>query len=118
MFFSLCVALLMAIEPWGKDADLCHKKQVETPLPPQSIVQKVARAMIRFHQEVISPADGPRSNYYPTSSSYTLQAIEKHGFVDGFMLGCDRLMRENQDPWIYSTIVNKEGCKVKFDPVP
>ncbi len=118
MAFNVLLVLLLSIVPWGKDADLCQPKPVETPLPPQSVVQKVARAMIRFHQEVISPADGPRSNYYPTSSSYTLQAIERYGFVDGFLLGCDRLMRENQEPWLYPTIINKEGCKVKFDPVP
>jgi len=118
VFSSLFLALFLSIAPWGKDADLCQPKPVEVIKPPQSVVQKVARAMIRFHQEVISPADGPRSNYFPTSSSYTLQAIEKYGFIDGFLLGCDRLMRENQEPWLYSTVVNKEGFRVKYDPVP
>jgi putative component of membrane protein insertase Oxa1/YidC/SpoIIIJ protein YidD len=70
---------------------------------------------IWFHQNVISPVDGPRSHFKPSSSNYMLQAIQKHGFIQGYMMGCDRLLRENSDPWIYRTAVI-DGALWKIDP--
>ena len=77
-----------------------------------------AQKMIRFHQCVISPADGPRSHYNPSSSYYTLDAMKKYGFLQGFVMGCDRLMRENSDPWVYRTCRLEDGTVLKLDPVP
>lgn len=104
--------------PWGKDADLAYPK-------PKCIVQadckgvgtKISEVLIGFHQNVISPADGPRSHFRPSSSDYTLTAIKKHGFFYGYLLGCDRLMRENCDKWIYPTVLDDYGDPMKFDPV-
>lgn len=112
------LAFLLAIAPWGKDAELAYKKRAVPVEAEQNLMQKVAKGLIRFHQEVISPADGPRSHFYPSSSSYTLQAIEKHGFFKGFLLGCDRLMRENDDPWLYAECKGPEGYPLKLDKVP
>ncbi len=111
IFFSLS-----AETPWGPDSDLqyCHH---ETAPPPLTFGRYLASAMIAFHQDVISPADGPRSHYYPSSSQYTKEAIQKHGFLPGFFLGCDRLMRENDDDWLYPKVIGPEGNCLKFDPV-
>ena len=73
---------------------------------------------IRFHQEVISPADGPRSHFIPSSSQYTLESMRKYGFLQGFTMGCDRLMRENDDPWVYRKTRDSAGREMKWDPVP
>lgn len=107
-------------DPWGKDADLakrpstrCHEAQCPTP-----ILGKFAEMMIHFHQDIISPADGPRSNYIPSSSQYTLDAMRKYGFFQGFCMGCDRLMRENDDPWVYQMTLDRAGKIMKYDPVP
>ena len=110
----------LQIEPWGKDSDLSVKASV---VPPQKkcttpIFGPFAEAGIFFHQEVISPADGPRSHFFPSSSQYTLEAMRKYGFFRGFLLGCDRLMRENGDPWVYKTIFLPNGEDIKFNPVP
>ena len=78
---------------------------------------RVAEEVILFHQNVISPVDGPRSHFRPTSSRYMLLAIRKHGFLQGFVMGCDRLLRENDDDWLYRTI-QIDGKIYKFDPVP
>ena len=107
--------------PWGKDADLvgwnggscCPKRNCRTP-----ILGQVSEGLIRFHQEVISPADGPRSNFKPSSSQYMLDAMRKYGFFQGFIMGCDRLMRENDDPWVYRTVNVGTDCVMKYDPVP
>ncbi|MEZ5315310.1 MAG: membrane protein insertion efficiency factor YidD [Chlamydiales bacterium] len=70
--------------------------------------------MIRFFQNYISPIDGPRSSFYPSSSQYTFEAIQKYGVFRGISMGCDRLMRENNETWIYKNI-KKEGIQLKID---
>ncbi len=103
-------------EPWGKDADLAFPQPVKN--VEGSTIPVVAELMIKFHQNVISPADGPRSHFVPSSSQYTLQSMKKYGFFRGFIMGCDRLMRENSDPWIYKTIPGPYGHEIKYNPVP
>lgn len=106
-------------EPWGKDADLVgfsYRKKEEDFCNP-SFFSKFSQGLIQFHQEVISPADGPRSHFIPSSSQYTLDAMHRYGFFKGFILGCDRLMRENDDPWIYSITKDENGKVMKWDPV-
>jgi putative component of membrane protein insertase Oxa1/YidC/SpoIIIJ protein YidD len=105
--------------PWGKDVDLIdykNKPQCIEEHVPANPVCAVAEALILFHKRVISPADGPRSNYLPNSSQYTLDAIRKYGFCYGFLLGCDRLMRENPDAWVYPVVLTDQGLR-KYDPV-
>lgn len=107
----------LSADPWGKDADLvCLSSNTCPPTP--SLAAIIGIKAIRFHQEVISPADGPRSHFIPSSSQYTLDAMKKYGFIKGFTMGCDRLMRENDDPWVYRKILNPAGQEMKFDPVP
>ena len=118
LILTLLPLLLMA-DPWGKDADLVNKKLKKEKTPCNTLLLgSFAETAIAFHQNVISPADGPRSHFYPSSSQYTLDAMRKYGFFEGFLMGCDRLMRENEDPWVYRTITLPDGCKIKYDPVP
>ncbi len=72
--------------------------------------------MILFFQHSISPIDGPRSHFFPTSSQYTLDAIRKYGVFKGIALGCDRLMRENGERWVYP-LQERYGHVRKIDPV-
>jgi len=82
-----------------------------------SPLRRTAEGLIWIHQNFISEADGPRSHYIPSSSQYTLEAIRKYGFFKGWILGCDRLMRENKDDWVY-TKTQGPYCMLKYDPVP
>ena len=100
-------------EPWGKDSDLKFEK--EKVVQKKSVAAKVAQKIILFHQNVISKADGPRSHFRPTSSQYMKLAIDRYGFFKGYIMGCDRLLRENDEKWIYPTIV-QEDQEFKFDP--
>lgn len=110
--------ILSAEAPWGSDASLAHGKQKELCNQCKTtVIGPVAEMLIAFHQQVISPADGPRSCHRPTSSQYTLDAMRKYGFFWGWLLGCDRLMRENDDPWIYPTVTEPSGEVFKWDPV-
>ena len=114
--FSFLLATPGFHEPWGKDTDLeLHEKPVKkAPIPP-SFAVVVARQVILFHQKVLSPVDGPRSHFYPCSSQYMKLSMMKHGFLKGFIMGCDRLMREDKDPWVYRNILI-DGKLIKHDP--
>lgn len=118
-FFLLFVPLFLLAkplyqEPWGKDSGLKPPALVqETPVRTLGMV--VADAIIDFHQNVISPVDGPRSHFRPSSSQYMRQAIHRYGFLKGFLMGCDRLLRENSEEWVYRT-VEYEGKLYKYDP--
>ncbi|MCB1136121.1 MAG: membrane protein insertion efficiency factor YidD [Chlamydiia bacterium] len=102
-------------EPWGRDADLVEPRCAASC---EERCTTLPQALIRGYQCFISPSNGPRSSYVPSSSQYTLEAMRAHGFFWGWLCGCDRLMRENEDPWIYGRCINHEGFDLKWDPIP
>jgi len=62
--------------------------------------------IIRGYQLFLSPVLGSSCRFEPTCSSYTQQAIEKHGAFKGVWLGIKRMGKCH--PW------GKGG----YDPVP
>lgn len=114
----MVIPLTLSSDPWGKDSDLaCKLTKNEKAILESTPTISFSCALIRFHQNVISPADGPRSHYFPSSSQYTLEAIQTYGFIKGFILGCDRLMRENDDPWVYRKALTEDKRMLKYDPI-
>lgn len=101
-------------EPWGKDKELCSCSKTEEEIN-QNIPSKMANSIISFYQNVISPTNAPKSAFRPTSSRYMQLAIKRYGFIKGYLMGCDRLIRENDDKWVYRTI-EIDNKKYKFDP--
>lgn len=59
-------------------------------------------APIRFYQHYISPAIPPRCRYYPSCSTYAVEAITTHGPFKGLLLGFWRLLRCN--PWSFGGV--------------
>lgn len=112
---------------WPTSPNICEKSKLarisRTVTPPRNetcqtpFFGPLAEKAIWLRQNVLAPADGPRSNFRPSSSQYALDSIRKYGFFKGFLLGCDRLMRENDDNWVYHTILLENGEKMKWDPV-
>lgn len=49
--------------------------------------------LIRVYQRLLSPVLGARCRFHPTCSSYTLEAIERHGLWRGGWLSLRRIMR-------------------------
>ena len=72
--------------------------------------------MIDVHQKILSPADGPRSHFVPVSSTYARGALKRFGW-GGLLLAFDRLMRENEEEWVYPP-GERDGMVVKSDPIP
>lgn len=103
------------VEPWGPGAELVTQTYTAPSAPARlSPFGKMAETAILFHQNVLTHISGPRSSYRPTSSQYMLEAIRSYGFWKGYVLGCDRLLRENGDPWVYrSKLIN--GKLYKWD---
>ena len=64
-----------------------HKKQ--------SLINRVAIAMLHAYQYAVSPIIGGRAacRFVPTCSEYTRQAIEKYGAFCGTWLGLKRISR-------------------------
>ncbi|KKR18360.1 MAG: hypothetical protein UU65_C0002G0205 [candidate division CPR2 bacterium GW2011_GWC1_41_48] len=68
-------------------------------------MKKIAVSLIKIYQKTISPDHGlvkgvfPHGvcRFTPTCSAYTLEAIEKYGFIKGSAMGSRRILRCN--PW-------------------
>ncbi|MEF2976381.1 membrane protein insertion efficiency factor YidD [Subtercola sp. YIM 133946] len=61
------------------------------------VPRNIAVLLLRGYRAVISPLYGDVCRYYPSCSSYTLQAIQQRGLVLGVLLGSFRIVRCN--PW-------------------
>ncbi|MBQ7046434.1 MAG: membrane protein insertion efficiency factor YidD [Oscillospiraceae bacterium] len=53
--------------------------------------------LIKFYKKCISPLFPARCKYYPTCSTYGLEAVRKYGFIRGGWLAIWRILRCN--PW-------------------
>ena len=42
-------------------------------------------------------------------------AMQRYGFLKGYIMGCDRLLRENDEKWVYRN-VEIDGKLFKYDP--
>jgi len=51
--------------------------------------------LIRIYQKIVSPFFPPQCRFYPTCSSYFIQALEKYGFFKGSVLGIKRILKCN-----------------------
>jgi putative membrane protein insertion efficiency factor len=69
-------------------------------------MRRIMIALIRLYQTILSPFVGQHCRFYPSCSSYALEALEKHGALRGLWLSIKRVSRCH--PW-------HEGG---VDPVP
>ena len=59
------------------------------------MISKMLIALIRVYQFAISPLLGQRCRYYPSCSSYAVEALREHGALRGMGLASWRLLRCN-----------------------
>ncbi|MGB3941306.1 MAG: membrane protein insertion efficiency factor YidD [Candidatus Manganitrophaceae bacterium] len=48
---------------------------------------------IRFYRIFISPLLPPVCRFYPSCSSYSIEAVQRHGFLVGMVITLKRLVR-------------------------
>ena len=56
-------------------------------------VKTILLNIIRFYQKFISPLKPPTCRFYPTCSSYSLEAIQVHGALKGGWLSIKRIFK-------------------------
>jgi uncharacterized protein len=49
--------------------------------------------LVKGYKYLISPLLPPSCRFYPTCSTYTIEAIEKYGAMRGTLLGLARILR-------------------------
>lgn len=59
------------------------------------MIKQLAILLIKIYKKFISPMLGNNCRFYPTCSTYTYQAIEKHGLLKGGYLGTKRILKCN-----------------------
>lgn len=83
----------------------------------QTVPVHLSSALIHFYKSTISPAGSPDCKFHPSCSIYSKEAIEEHGFAQGWAMSFDRMTRCNNEMWLYPEILIEDEIK-KFDPVP
>jgi putative component of membrane protein insertase Oxa1/YidC/SpoIIIJ protein YidD len=76
-----------------------------------------AAGVFQFYRDVISPVDGDRCQMQPSCSAYTEEALSRHGWLMGWIMGCDRLIRCGGDEAGFSEIILKNDERVCVDSV-
>ncbi len=74
-------------------------------------------SLLRFYQVHLSPSDGDRCPMYPTCSAYAVQSVTKHGWIIGWIMTCDRLIRCGRDETRLAPRFKKNGKIYTVDPV-
>ena len=82
---------------------------------PSGFVSHGVLAPIRFFSNVLSRADGDRCPMYPSCSAYSLEVFGQHGFVKGWIMTSDRLLRCGRDELTLSPSVWIGGEKRSVD---
>lgn len=57
------------------------------------MISKLFIALIKVYKRFISPLLGNRCRFYPTCSTYAIEAITKYGAVKGGFMSLKRIMR-------------------------
>lgn len=59
----------------------------------KNIIKRILIIIIRGYQKLISPLFPSTCRFYPTCSTYFIQALEKYGPFKGTYLGIKRILR-------------------------
>ncbi|KQL37666.1 MULTISPECIES: membrane protein insertion efficiency factor YidD [Bacillaceae] len=81
-------------------------------------MNKILIGIIRFYQKWISPATPPSCRFYPTCSSYGLEALQTHGALKGTYLTTKRILKCHPlHPGGYDPVPDKINKETKKDTV-
>ena len=72
---------------------------------------------IQFYRTYISRMDGDRCQMEPSCSTFCVEALKKHGFLLGWIMCSDRLVRCGRDEEKISSSIRINNEKRIYDPV-
>lgn len=52
---------------------------------------------VNVFREYVSPVDGDRCMMHPSCTTYSIEAVRKHGIIIGYIMTIDRLIHENNE---------------------
>jgi len=116
----LFVALLVTGPPGGVSQARAQNPDIQTPSDDDRTGDtgfNLGTWLVGIYRDNISPVDGDRCPSIPSCSSYSLQAMKKHGFFIGWMMTVDRLIHEGEEETRVSPVVYSDGQWKIFDPV-
>lgn len=67
------------------------------PIPQETFLLRMALVPVHLYRFLLSPFLGNQCRFYPTCSTYMMEAIRQHGVWRGYLLGLARLCRCH--PW-------------------
>lgn len=77
-------------------------------------------AIVRFYRgplDHLSAVKRGECPMHPSCSEYSVQSLQKHGFLIGWIMTCDRLMRCGNDELRLSPSIHAKGKLKCYDPV-
>lgn len=89
------------------------------PPPAAASSDSALTAIIDFYQgplDHLAPVRQGVCPMYPSCSEYSREVIEKYGFLKGWMMTCDRLIRCGRDELSHSRQVRVDGKIRCYDP--
>jgi hypothetical protein len=115
LFLSLVAVLSQGVsEAW---AERVVPANMEAPSTTDHSGFNFGSWFVGFYRDNISPVDGDRCPSLPSCSTYSIQAMRKHGFFMGWMMTVDRLIHEGKGETRVSPVVYSEGKWKILDPV-
>lgn len=75
-----------------------YKKRIiqESNISSETIDKQIGVFLVHFYQKFISPLINTNCQFEPSCSEYMKQAIIKYGFLKGYIMGLERLIRCNR----------------------
>ncbi|MGM0607539.1 MAG: membrane protein insertion efficiency factor YidD [Candidatus Muiribacteriota bacterium] len=61
-----------------------------------TLVAKICIVLINLYKKIISPYLGNQCRFYPSCSSYSIEAFRKYGFLKGSVKAIFRIIRCNK----------------------
>ena len=56
-------------------------------------MKKIIIFIIKIYQYLVSPLFGNKCRFLPTCSEYFIEALQKHGLIEGLNLGIKRILK-------------------------
>lgn len=114
--FSALIFFVFCAPVWAEEDTIIEKKVKIKKVKTEDSTNP-ALYPVYFFRKYISSADQDRCPMHPTCSTYSIEAIKKHGPVLGWIMTCDRLMRCGRDELKLSPPIRIKGKQRCNDPL-